>query len=167
MCKFTVIIGLLAAICTIFIYEYNNNEKIERLLFFTFQSAFMYMEKGSIMVSSLETLSGMYFEIPMSTFLIGDAQYIVNNGRYYMNTDVGYMRVILYMGILGVVSLIYMEYELIKIKYNQNRILKKFLLILILILNFKGETLVWNQLLLATTILYSNQEFSKEISWKK
>jgi len=44
---------------------------------------------------------GMYFMPDDSTILLGDGRYENVDGSYYMHTDAGYMRIILYFGVIG------------------------------------------------------------------
>lgn len=44
---------------------------------------------------------GMYFMPDDSTILLGDGRYENSDGSYYMHTDAGYMRIILYFGVIG------------------------------------------------------------------
>lgn len=157
ICKILTSTIIFFAILMIAINNYSSNVKIEQLFHFTFQSFFVYADRGSLMTSSLNQLTNMYFEIPISTLIFGDGKYMAYGGKYYMSTDVGYMRTILYMGILGLILLGWMQVKLIKIQRSKEKLLKVCLLVLIFILNFKGEVLVWNQILLAIVVLYSNE----------
>ena len=157
ICKTFILVAMFLIILMIAISNYANNIKIEQLFRFTFQSFFVYADRGSLMTSSLNQLSNMYFEIPISTLIFGDGKYMAYGGKYYMSTDVGYMRTILYMGILGLILLGWMQVKLMKIQRSKEKLLKVCLLALIFILNFKGEVLVWNQILLAIVVLYSNE----------
>jgi hypothetical protein len=53
--------------------------------------------------ASSNELKEMYFTPSLKTFLIGDGHYInpYDNDRYYMDTDAGYMRHILFYGLFG------------------------------------------------------------------
>lgn len=52
-------------------------------------------------IHSVEILEKFYWLPEVKTFLFGDCKYIADNGIfYYMNTDAGYMRMLLYMGFL-------------------------------------------------------------------
>ncbi len=57
---------------------------------------------GSSGTSSSDSLFDMYFWVEGKTFLFGDGYYSDpnNSDRYYMGTDAGYMRPILYYGLL-------------------------------------------------------------------
>ena len=61
---------------------------------------FNFFENGSIGTSSSEVLQTMYFQVSEKTFFLGDGYWINPNGfGYYMGTDAGYMRHILYYGL--------------------------------------------------------------------
>ncbi|MBB6271533.1 hypothetical protein HDF26_001960 [Pedobacter cryoconitis] len=58
---------------------------------------------GKLETASSNEVKTMYFTPPLKTLLIGDGYYVnpYDNTRYYMDTDVGYMRHILFYGIVG------------------------------------------------------------------
>lgn len=52
-------------------------------------------------IHSVEILEKFYWLPEVKTFLFGDCKYIADDGvLYYMNTDAGYMRMLLYMGFI-------------------------------------------------------------------
>ena len=59
-----------------------------------------FIDGEGISTRSTDALKDMYFPIPIDTFLIGDGYYSdpYNEELYYMRTDAGYMRMILYFG---------------------------------------------------------------------
>lgn len=75
-----------------------------------------------------------------------------------MSTDVGYMRVILYMGVIGLILLLFMQYTIMQLRKGSEIKLKKYLFLLLLILNAKGEVIVWNQIVLDTVVLFCLQD---------
>jgi hypothetical protein len=128
----------------------------QRLLPFAFEFIYNYYYTGEATTESTKELSQMYFPIEFKTFLLGDGRYVSPEGGYYMGTDAGYMRQILFYGLIG--SIITLFYQLsffrkpIKIIVNQlrkknrsnslNDLLFYFLLfIYILIINYKGEVI--------------------------
>lgn len=162
-----VLIASFFAIISTIVYLYNTNEAIYNLLNFTFQNFFLLLEDGSMKTSSMESLDNMYFGIDLYTFLIGDGQYIAKNGGYYMSTDVGYMRAILYMGVIGLFLLLLMQLSIMKLKKGDEVKLKRYLFLLLLLLNAKGEVIVWNQIVLDTVALFCLQDiFNKQYSLK-
>lgn len=107
-----------------------------------FQWAFeIFLKKGE--TSSTNVLKTMWDAIPigLKTWIIGDSKWLGLNG-YYMGTDVGYLRIIWYTGLIGLIVLIILFFYVYKIStLSKNLDLKKmniFLLILLLVLNIKG-----------------------------
>lgn len=59
-------------------------------------------KKGVTDYSVTHMFKDMYFMPSLKTLIIGDGMYIEEStGRYYMHTDVGFMRAILYFGVFG------------------------------------------------------------------
>lgn len=94
-------------------------------------------------VSSLNNLfNNMYFRPTVKQVLIGDARYN-DDGLYYMHTDVGYLRNLLFWGIGGTV-LLYYYYVCILWKNTKSSSTKKIAIILIImgfIFDVKGQTM--------------------------
>ncbi len=153
-----IIIGSFFTIISTIIFLYNTNEDIHNLLNFTFQNIFTLLEEGSMKTSSMESLDNMYFTIEPLTFLFGAGQYVTKDGGYYMSTDVGYMRVILYMGVIGLMMLLSMQCIIMQLRNGTEIKLKKYLFLLLLILHAKGEVIVWNQIVLDTVVLFCLQD---------
>ncbi|GAA0540141.1 hypothetical protein [Chitinophaga japonensis] len=83
----------------------------DKLLPFAFEFLYSYLEQGSVATASTDVLSTMYFPIGINTFLFGDGRYLMADGSYYLYTDAGYMRHILYYGIFG--QLLLVGYQLL------------------------------------------------------
>lgn len=58
--------------------------------------------------TSLNIMKRMNFVPGISTLLFGDGRYTGDNGGYYMSTDLGYMRSILYYGLFGLLFVIFL-----------------------------------------------------------
>jgi len=73
----------------------------DKVISFAFQMFINYSETGRFETSSSNTTLKMYFPVSLKTFLIGDGYYRspTDPSSYYMDTDVGYMRHVLYYGI--------------------------------------------------------------------
>lgn len=134
----------------------SNNSNIEatvnRYIEYAFQPLINYIDTGSFSVSSTERLSEMYF-IPeeASTVFIGDGRYSADDGTYYMNTDSGYLRFMLYFGLLG--SIIPYSAFLIFCLYVANTAKKinpslgyyfGFIILMSFIFHYKAEVLFYN-----------------------
>ncbi len=105
----------------------------------------------------------MYFFIDPYTFFLGDSLYLNPDGSYYKYTDVGYMRTILYMGIFGTIFLLMMQLLIIRPFCGGEKAPKGFFVILLLILNLKGEMIVWGQITLTVVTIYSIKNYFSKI----
>lgn len=116
------------------------------LLNFGFEMFVNYSESGDFSSASTNRLKEMYDVTPESfkTAVIGDGYWMDKNGSgsYYKSTDVGYLRLIFYFGIVGLIAYLIYQYELIKavdLRTNkQFHIAFVSLFVFLLILNLKG-----------------------------
>ncbi len=139
------------------IYLYNTNSDIYNVFNYTFEALFNLADNGHLTTTSTEKLEDHYFTIGPVTFLLGDGKYSMDDGSYYGNTDVGYMRVILYMGIIGHILLFIMQQKIVNVGKSIEPLLAKSILFLLLILHAKGEVFVWNQVVVGTLTLFCVQ----------
>ena len=94
-----IFIALLLIIISILPEDLYNH--VSNLIWYVFEAAYNYVDYGTLSTSSSDTLmNDMYFPISLSTFFCGDGIYTGYDGAYYMHTDSGYMRNILYGGII-------------------------------------------------------------------
>lgn len=141
--SFLSLIVLLPSI--IYIALMNNNrvkELMEPVFNYAFEAFINYFEKGKFESASTNELKDMYI-LPsqMKTWIIGDGYWSnpVGNG-YYMNTDVGFLRMIYYYGLLGVIIFILIHYFSLNLKSElkyRKLFITTFLLYLVII-NLKG-----------------------------
>jgi hypothetical protein len=83
---------------------------ILKIIPYAFEMFFNLYETGSMTTHSIEILNHMYFPIEIKTFFLGDGYFSNPNGfGYYMGTDAGYMRQILFYGLLPS-SILYILY---------------------------------------------------------
>ncbi|MDY9918634.1 MAG: hypothetical protein U2P89_07145 [Proteiniphilum sp.] len=115
-----------------------------------FQLFYNFSESGEFTSTSSEHLfKEMYFLPDFSTFFLGDGYYTNEDGSYYQHTDAGYMRNLLFFGIIGFLTLALYELFIIKkIEKNMyilsNKQQKSFMtsiIAYILILHIKGEVI--------------------------
>lgn len=97
----------------VFTYLYNVNPQVHKMLRFAFEGFFNLIETGEWSIASNETLKTMVvFPDNIKTWVIGDGYFDnpINSdpyflgemtGGYYMGTDVGYLRLIFYFGVIG------------------------------------------------------------------
>jgi hypothetical protein len=94
------------AVIAIFIsiYCYNNIPSFKEYVDFGFENFFNYSKTGEFTSSSTNNLKKMFI-LPdnIKTWVIGDGLFDVPGG-FYMSTDVGYLRLIFYSGLLGLLS---------------------------------------------------------------
>jgi len=101
------------------------------------------IEKGELNASSVDKLTLMYKKVHFNNILFGDGRYVEENGRgYYGNVDAGYLRMIYYYGIFGLLILILIQILFI---FNLTQIKKSNIMIMIsfffyfLLINIKGD----------------------------
>lgn len=116
---------------------------------FGFELIINYFEHGQVESPSTNRLQEMYvFPQNISTYIFGDGRFyeILGNpsGGYYMETDVGYLRLIYYFGIVGCILFYWLQFLPIK-QIGQCFLNKndryKFIIVMftfVLIVGFKG-----------------------------
>lgn len=149
----------------------------ERLLPFAFEFVYAYIDKGELTTSSTETLNNMYFPISIETFLLGDGKYTGSDGRYYMHSDAGIMRNVLYYGVFGLLFIFVgqMQFFFKPIKILLGKLKSKlrytvyndllFLILLIafvLLLHYKGEVMLYMPIV-QIILLWITLSFTNEI----
>ena len=139
---------------------YNTDNNIYNLFNFAFEAFVNFSENGSAEMSSVSKLENHYYSMSLFTFIFGDGRYMMEDGSYYGSTDVGYMRVVLYMGSIGLLMLILMQLSILKIRRCNEKKLTIVILLLLFILHAKGEVIVWNQIVLDTMMLFSLQNLN-------
>ena len=116
-------------------------DSMDVLFGFGFETFVNYQKTGSISTSSTVDMLNMYkFPTTWETWLFGDAQYEAGRG-YYMNTDIGYCRLIFYFGIIGFIAYMYFEYYILKKIFPPQKygnVIWSVLLCFVLVINGKG-----------------------------
>jgi len=112
---------------------------------FGFELFINYLNNGVVQSASTSQMQDMYvFPNSFKTYIIGDAYYSNPNGYgYYMDTDIGYLRLIYYFGMTGLVTYLYLQFipmRQVMIKNKHYRMLCYSIFIYLLILNLKGFT---------------------------
>lgn len=108
---------------------------------YTFEFLSNYSHTGKLETESSNILKNMYFPISSHTFFWGDGYWLDPAGDgYYMHTDAGYMRVILYGGIINILflTLIYIVGFLGMYKFSKEKAFRTMIL-LIAIIYFSSE----------------------------
>lgn len=144
--RFFVITSLVLSVL-IFIYNFVPSIKnnYSQIVDFGFELFITYFEEGEIKTDSTEGLKTMYrWPQNNKTYIIGDGRFIGDGGEgYYQSTDVGYLRLIYYFGLFGMLLMILQNMYIILclIHYEDNKYTKQmYVLIFVyfLLLNLKG-----------------------------
>lgn len=122
--------------------------KLDVINKWAFQMYYNYLETGQFSTSSTDGLiNEMYFHVDLDTFLFGDGKFLNENGSYYKSTDAGYMRNVLYFGIVGFVLLFIMISMNVKWGTHEKMIKNIMVMGFILVMHFKGDVLISNSML--------------------
>lgn len=80
-----------------------------------------FADSGNVRTESTDALATLYFMPEQFTLILGDGIYLTETGGYYMSTDVGYIRIALYGGIIGS-FLFYLSFAfLMYVSYRETR----------------------------------------------
>lgn len=127
---------------------------------YAFEAFINYLDSGTLETSSTNTLQQMYFPIDFNTFFWGDGYYRDPSGvGFYMGTDAGYMRQILFYGIFGSALLYLFYFKLMtKVrKINIKRELKTVFLSVIIylfVVHYKGDILMGGSFVIKFVVLF-------------
>jgi len=144
------LISMVSLLATVIIVSLPSSfkNKIEQSAEFGFEMFINYFEKGELSAKSTDQLFDMYDIYPdnAKTWIIGNGYWTdpIYQDHYYMDTDVGYARMIFYFGIIGL--FIYFSYQVAVARSANLATGGKYkpffvtLIALLLILNLKGFT---------------------------
>ncbi len=120
------------------------SDDFDTIIKFGFQMFISKQETGEVHVDSWDSMMSMYrFPSELETWILGDARWMNDkqNG-YYMGTDIGFIRMIYYFGVIGLLSFIAYNVKLLKTIYVRNQSFGMFflfaLMIYVMIVNLKG-----------------------------
>lgn len=120
--------------------------KIQTLSNFGFELFINYSETGRLQTSSSNYMFENMYTFPKNTdtWIIGDGRFRGSETSYYMNTDIGFIRLIYYFGLSGLLLFLFYQYYLIRnagqIFTSNKRIMMLLLFSQVIILNLKGFT---------------------------
>ena len=148
-------VGLLAITGICFLYSQIDqkevSKKVKYLNNFIFEGVHNFINgEGFTTTSSFELFNEMYFKIDENVFVIGEGKYINEDGSYYRKTDAGYMRNILFFGIIGIIILL--MYQSLFFYWKNNFCKNMIIFGYILLMHIKGECLGF--LILTQNILF-------------
>lgn len=168
--KFTLVVVCFSIALTLI---YNTIPAIKnnysQIVDFGFELFVNYFEKGELETDSTEGLKTLYiWPDEMKTYIIGDGRFIGDTeATYYKNTDVGYLRLIYYFGILGMLLLLMQQFYVLRWLRNYTndtyeRQMYKLLFVYILLLNLKGY-IDFSPIL----FLFIHHSLHKDVSYEK
>lgn len=142
------IIFALIIISIVWILPSNIKDNLQIALNFGFELVINYIEHGELESASTDRLKEMYDVYPQSfkTYVIGDGHYTdpQNPASYYKHIDIGYLRLIYYFGVVGMLTFFLFQ---LKVIYTINKLFEnKYAsffggaILILLILNLKGFT---------------------------
>ncbi|HDS4103335.1 TPA: hypothetical protein QH057_003581, partial [Proteus mirabilis] len=138
-----------------------NSQIIDKLINFAFEPIVNYFNSGKLETSSTNTLLNMWDrEFTLETYIFGDGLFTdPTSGKYYMLTDVGYLRNLFYGGIFWILIIAF--YHIIisgllmkKKSQKKQNILIIFLLIFSFLIEFKAMSLGFNKYLFTILLTY-------------
>lgn len=156
--EIAVIVALGFAVFFIIAHYFKNANAVFKKISYLYNYVFeafisLFRGKGLSTTSTAELFNEMYFDIPFKTLLIGDGYYTDPvTGAYYMNTDSGYMRVILYLGLPGLALLFWFQYCLFCLGDMEKRT-RILCWIFMIILQIKGEAIGFSMILQSVILL--------------
>jgi len=121
-------------------------DQMDVLTGFAFEMFENYFTDGNIETRSTNKMMEMYiFPNNLKTWLIGDGLWDSTTGLgYYMNTDIGYCRMLFYFGVIGLFSFFLYQYVAVRSVWMKNKEIDRmfFLVFFVysLVLNLKGIT---------------------------
>jgi hypothetical protein len=145
-----IIISLLVLLTTlIYTYENISDENLKGKMDFYFMWPIKtYMNSGNFNTSSTDNMLRMYDELEIKNLFSGDGRYTKENSDgYYGSVDMGYLRMILYYGVFGMIIIFFIQFLLLNklLKIPPDRIfISKLMFLYFLILNIKGDVLFYN-----------------------
>jgi len=148
-------------------------EAIWPTLQFAFESFINLSQNGKFESKSTTALLDMYTYDPNLPLFIGDGYFTdpINIGQYYKDTDVGYLRLIYYSGLSGLITYLIFQYQAIKLSAvhlgrNEGRRFVLICIILLLALNTKGfsDLFMFSMYLYACTFRFESLSPGPEIT---
>lgn len=142
----TIIVLVVVAVPIFFSLSDDIKEPLTSAGEYGFEMFVNYFETGEASTESSDQLKTMYDTYPqdISTWIIGDGWFADpnNEGSYYMGVDVGYLRLLFYFGLVGLMIYLIYQYQMLRyINYLTDGKYKLFfftIFILLVVLNLKG-----------------------------
>lgn len=163
---------IVAAIVTAFgVYSIVSNQALldnSFILRWALEPIINYVNSGDFSTNSSDTLSSFYFYPGDNTFYFGDWKYVNNDGSYYHHVDAGYMRVMLFMGIIfsSVYYIIWinMNFSIMNnLRCRNTKAFVIFFIITMFVLHYKGNAFVDASSMIRLYIFYVCYSLTRDI----
>ncbi|WP_019205568.1 hypothetical protein [Limosilactobacillus ingluviei] len=167
--------GMLLSICgvgiLVIILFVANAQTLRQInsINWMFEGFFNYLDSGKFSTKSSTVLMSMFVHPSSQTILFGDGYYTVM-GKYYMSTDVGFLRPLLFFGIFGEFLYYLQILPLLKAIYDRLKNLNASffvmsVVVLLVLFEFKGESLmtVSNMLFVITLAVALKSRISSQL----
>src|SRR5690606_28622599 len=87
-------------------------DRVEKTISWVFEMFIQYSEGGQIETNTTDVMLRMYiWPEELSTWIYGDGLILNGDGSYYMHTDIGYVRLLYYFGLIGIFSFITAQFS--------------------------------------------------------
>ena len=163
--RLIVVSALFSTIVLVCLSEEYRSVILDKLLPWVFELFYKYADTGHAQSNSLDSLNDMYsIEITNREWLFGVGKYVNFDGTYYKETDSGFLRQILFWGLMGsALNLIYM-FSFLYVPFqrtlgdclSRNNEILFFVLIVgyLFMLHYKGELMGHSRFFLDILLLY-------------
>jgi hypothetical protein len=135
---------------------------------FGFEMFINYFQSNSLESESTNQMKEMYiWPTSLKTYIIGDGLYTdAINNSYYMQTDIGVLRLLYYFGIFGLFAYLFFQFQITRIAFSINQGYKYLVYVIFLyciVLNYKGFT----DLFFLNILFYFNNRYQDNINHEK
>lgn len=96
--------------------QYIDMDRFEEITSWAFEAFFSYNDTGVVSTGSSDRIIEMYKSVPdnITGWIIGEGHFENPDGSYYKHTDIGYLRLILCFGIIGLLFYLLAIYKFYK-----------------------------------------------------
>lgn len=147
---------------------------LERVFPFAFEPIYNYLDGKGFTTTSTDILDDMWnINVSMETLLKGTGYFTGIDGSYYMHTDVGILRNLLYWGLFGYSLVIcyqfYIIYPILKnhIKIDKNYVYAMFFLFYLCVTEYKAMVLGSNKAIISITFLLGYFYYLRNKEYKR
>lgn len=148
----------------------------DRVFPFVFEFLYKYASTGELQTNSTNILFQMWaVEVSDMTYLTGTGRFTdPNTGAYYMNSDVGYIRNVLFGGVVWILMLFLYQTKLIgfdflickSVPINTKKLII-FIFVYLAVLEAKAMTIGYNKYMFSIVVFYSLSLIYERYYWSR